>query len=382
MPNFIGSLLALCLLAPGVVSAQNAPAGRRGGGARPPALVSPEVHPDRTVTFRVRAANATNVTVAGEMPGGAKPLTKNEQGIWSATLGPFEPNIYSYSVTVDGLRIADAANPKLKPEPSPVSSYFQIRGEPPLLHDRQDVPHGVVGLVEYDSKALGKVRSARVYTPPGYEQGGPQRYPVLYLLHGSGDNEATWSEFGHANLILDNLLAQKKIKPMIVVMPDGHAAYAQPPATNSAPAGGRMVQPFERDFLGDLLPLVEHNYRIEGGRENRAIVGLSMGGGQALGVGLNHLELFAWVGGMSSAVGDPNTTLADLAKDPEATNKQLHLLWFACGKADSLMARNQDLDAWLLKHNLKHTFIQTEGGHAWPVWRNNLAQFTPLLFGN
>ena len=361
----------------------NAPAGRRGGpgGGRGQSLVSPEIHLDRTVTFRVRAANATNVTVAGEMPGGARSLTRDERGVWSVTMGPLEPNIYSYSIAVDGFRTADPSNSKLKPEPGPTTSMFQIRGEPPLLHDLQDVPHGVVSLLECPSKSLGKVRYARVYTPPGYEKGGRAKFPILYLLHGSGDNEGTWSDFGHAHVILDNLLAQKTIKPMIVVMADGHAAYAQPPATNSPAATGRFVAPFEHDLLEDLLPLVEGRYRVRSGRENRAIVGLSMGGGQALGIGLNHLELFAWVGGMSSAVGDPNTTLASLAADPKATNEKLKLLWFACGKADSLLGRNQQLDDWLKQHNLNHEFIQTEGGHAWPVWRNNLAQFTPLIFG-
>lgn len=352
------------------------PAGR--GGNRPPPIVSPELNPDRTITFRVRAPGATNVTISGDMPGGNLGMTRNDQGLWTGTFGPYEPNVYSYSVVVDGFRALDPTNPKLKPQPNPIVSYFILRGNPPLMHDFQEVPHGTVRLTEYESKSLGKTRSVRIYTPPGYDQ-GTTKYPVLYLLHGSGDNEATWSEFGRAHVILDNLLAAHKIKPMIVVMPDGHAAFAKSASTNSeARVASRNA--FERDLLEDVYPMVEANYRIESGRENHAIIGLSMGGGQSLGIGLTHLELFAWVGGMSSAVPEPETTFARILEQPKETNTKLKLLWFACGKADSLLARNQQLDETLTRHGIEHQFVQTEGGHAWPVWRKNLLDFTPLLF--
>jgi enterochelin esterase family protein len=236
-----------------------------------------------------------------------------------------------------------------------------------------------VRLHEYESKALGKLRALRVYTPPGYDRNTRAKYPVLYLFHGSGDNEATWTEFGRANLIIDNLIAQGKAKPMIIVMTDGHAAFAQPAGTNTDARARGMIA-FQRDLLEDVMPFAEENYRIKKDREHRAIIGLSMGGGQSLTIGLNHPELFAWVGGMSSAVGDPDTTLASLIKDPQASNKNLKLLWFAVGKSDFLLKNNQQLDEWLTKHGIKHEFHETEGNHSWPVWRRYLADFAPLIF--
>lgn len=369
--------IALALIsAAALAGAQTNPPPRRAG---PPPIVSPEVQPDRTVTFRVRAPNATNVTVAGEWPGGSKPMTKDEQGVWSATVGPLEPDIYGYGFSVDGFQTIDRANPVVKPMRSPTTSLLDVPGDKPLPHDFQPVPHGTVRLHEYQSKSLGKLRALRVYTPPGYDQNTRGKYPVLYLFHGSGDNEATWTEFGRANLIIDNLIAQGKAKPMIIVMTDGHAAFAQPAGTNTDARTRGMIA-FERDLLEDVMPFAEENYRVKKHREHRAIIGLSMGGGQSLTIGLNHPELFAWVGGMSSAVNDPDNTLAGLIKDPKASNKNLRLLWFAVGKSDFLLKNNQQLDEWLTKHGIKHEFHETEGNHSWPVWRRYLADFAPLIF--
>jgi enterochelin esterase-like enzyme len=244
-------------------------------------IASPEVKADKTVTFRIRAPKATEVVLNGEWKGGGKtPMTKDDQGVWSATVGPLEPDLYGYSFSVDGMTVTDPVNPVLKPMRSPRTSVVDVPGDPPRLHEWQDVPHGTVHLHEYVSKALGRRRPLRVYTPPGYDKDPAAKFPVLYLFHGSGDNEATWTSFGHAHFIADNLIALGKAKPMIIVMTDGHAVVGPE-------ARGRNVEMFGKDLLQDVMPFVEAAYRTKADRESRAIVGLSMGGGQSLTVGLS-----------------------------------------------------------------------------------------------
>jgi enterochelin esterase family protein len=337
-------------------------------------VVSPDVHADRTVTFRIRAAKAAEVVLNGEWKGGGKlAMTKDDQGVWSVTVGPLEADLYGYSFAVDGVTVLDPANSVLKPMRSPRTSVVDVPGDPPRLHEYQDVPHGTVRLHEYVSKALGRRRPLRVYTPPGYDNDAAARYPVLYLFHGSGDNEATWTAFGHAHLIADNLLAQGKAKAMIIAMPDGHAVVGPE-------ARGKNVESFGKDLLEDVMPFVEANYRTKADRESRAIVGLSMGGGQSLTVGLNHLDLFAWVGGFSAAIPSPETTVASALSDPAATNTKLKLLWIACGKDDGLVKQAQALSDALQKREIRHELKVTEGNHSWPVWRRYLGEFLPLLF--
>jgi len=340
-------------------------------------VVSPEVHADRTVTFRIRAPKATDVVLNGEWKGGGKlAMTKDEQGIWGVTVGPLEPDLYGYSFAIDGMAVTDPSNSVLKPMRSPRTSVVDVPGDPPRLHDWQDVPHGTVHLHEYVSKSLGRRRPLRVYTPPGYDKDSSATYPVLYLFHGSGDNEATWTSFGRAHLIADNLLAQGKARAMIIVMTDGHAvAPGGPPESR-----GKNVEAFGRDLLEDVMPLVESTYRTKADREHRAIVGLSMGGGQSLTVGLNHLDRFAWVGGFSSAIGNPETTIASALADPAATNAKLRLLWIACGKDDGLVKNAQTLSDVLKAKEIRHELKITEGNHSWPVWRRYLADFAPRIF--
>jgi enterochelin esterase family protein len=261
---------------------------------------------------------------------------------------------------------------------SPQTSVVEVPGDPPRVWEFQDVPHGTVRVHAYHSKSLGKRRGLYVYTPPGYDRDTGGKYPVLYLLHGAGDNEATWAEFGRAHWILDNLLAQKKARPMLVVMPNGHAAPARPRA--EAEDRRARTAAFERDLLEDVLPFVESHYRVRQEPGGRAVAGLSMGGGQSLSLGLNHPEVFAWVGAFSSAVFEPERTLAKAFDNPEETNDRLRLFWIACGKQDFLMDRNREFDAALKKHGIRHEFHETEGNHSWPVWRRYLAQFAPLLF--
>ena len=387
------SLVVALVTSTGIVVAQDArpvapetapppPPGRRPG---PAPIVSPEVHADRTVTFRLRAPDAKRVTVSGEWPGGAKDLTKDEQGVWSVTVGPLAPDLYGYGFSVDGFRTLDPSNRDVKPMRSPTTSILEVPGTPPLPHEFTDVPHGVVRTHLYRSKSLDKRRGLCVYTPPGYDQKPDARYPVLYLFHGSGDNEATWTALGRAHLILDTLVAAGKAKPMLIVMPDGHAATQQPPGAGAGPSAGeagrnRNVEAFGRDLLEDVIPFVERNYRVLPGPQSRAIVGLSMGGGQSLAIGLNHPELFAYVGGMSSAVRQPEATVGKALSDPKAANEKFKLVWVACGKDDFLIEANRQFSDLLKQRGVKHQFVETEGNHSWPVWRRYLAEFAPLLF--
>lgn len=351
-----------------------APAAERkasGPGSRAAPVISPEIMADRQVTFRLRAPNAKAVTLSGQFTRGTTTMSKDDSGLWSVTVGPVDPGIYEYSLNVDGIAMIDPGNREIKPMRAPRTSILEIPGEPALLHDFQAVPHGKVTLHWYASKALGRRRALQVYTPPGYDGDLSARFPTLYLFHGSGDNEATWVAHGRANWILDNLIAQKRAKPMIVVMLDGHAAT---PSAGAARSSG--IAAFERDLLEDAMPLVVASYRTRENALSRAIVGLSMGGGQSLTIGLTHPGLFAWVGGMSSAVGNG----ASLVSDPAALNRQLKLLWIACGKDDSLIKANQDFDVTLTAQGVRHEFVTTEGNHSWPVWRRYLADFAPKLF--
>jgi enterochelin esterase-like enzyme len=354
----------------------NAPVRRFNFAPQP---VSPQVQADRTVTFRVRAPNATNVSVSGEWPG-AKPMTKDDNGNWSATVGPLAPELYSYSFSIDGFQTLDPGNPAVKPGRQPRTSIVEVPGTPPLMHEwNAAIPHGTVREHWYQSKSLGVRRSLHVYTPPGYDQ-SRKDWPVMYLLHGSGDNDGTWVALGRANVIMDNLIAAKTAKPMIVVMTDGHA-FVAPPGTNptNAAVRGRASKDFERDLLEDVMPFVEANYRTINKRESRAIIGLSMGGGQSLSVGLNHIDRFAWVGGMSASAPETNS-ISSVFADVKATNKKLKLLWIAIGKDDFLLNRNKPLDEALTASGVTHTFKITDGNHSWPVWRKYLAEFAPMVF--
>jgi enterochelin esterase family protein len=353
-------------------------AGRGGRGNMPPPIVSCEVKPDRTVTFRLNAPEATDVKVGGDFAQGAQQMTKGDNGIWSVTVGPLNPAIYSYTFRVNGVAVLDPANPAIKLGERSSQSMFDVPGDKPAPYDFQNVQHGTVHVSYYVSKALGVPRRVDVYTPPGYES-GKGTYPVMYLLHGSGDTELGWTSVGRAHLILDNLIAEGKARPMIVVMPYGRAradVYLAPFGQTSADPEG-----FEKDLLGDVLPFVEKMYRISAKPVDRAIAGLSMGGGQALRIGLRHLDKFHSIGAFSAAArGNPEEQFKEAFADPDATNKKLKMFYIACGKTDSLFAGSRALDEALTAKQIKHTFVASEEGHVWRNWRNYLAEFTPMLF--
>lgn len=241
----------------------------------------------------------------------------------------------------------------------------------------QDVPHGTVHLHTYYSKSLNRIRRLVVYTPPGYEQKTRRKYPVLYLQHGYGDTQETWIGLGHANMILDNLIAQGRAKPMVIVMMDGHAVV---PVRGLDPAFIKEnTELFERDLLETVMPFIEKEYRLKPGAVNRAIAGLSMGGGQSLTIGFNHPDLFEWVGGFSS-VTPSSETISKALNNSEALNQELKLLWIGDGKDDFMLQRNEDFISLLKGHNIQYEWHLTEGDHSWPVWRNYLIDFAPKLF--
>ena len=356
-------LLLALVLAQLTAFAQNA--------QRPPPVVSPEIAGQR-VTFRVRAPQAKEVALRGQWTKEPIPLTRGDDGVWNATVEPTPVGVWEYSFSVDGLNIIDSLNPALKPQREPGKSILHLPSTPPAAWDWQDVPHGTVHGHSYASKALGKPREILVYTPPGYERDSEKKYPLLVLQHGSGDNQRTWVDHGKAQWIFDNLIAEKKAVPMVVVMLDGHPF-------SPGQRGENAMGLFERELFDDALPLVEATYRVEKNRTQRAIAGLSMGGGQSLTVGLGNLDRFAWVGAFSSAPPSAEAAQKFLA-DPDAANARLRLLWIAVGKDDFLRKPNEDYVAKLKEKGIRHEWLLTEGDHSWPVWRRYLADFAPLLF--
>jgi enterochelin esterase-like enzyme len=248
----------------------------------------------------------------------------------------------------------------------------------PLRFDRRrdGIERGMVQTVEYSSKTVGVKRKMLVYTPPGYSK--DTRYPVLYLLHGIGGDETAWVRRGSADVILDNLLADKKLVPMIVVMPNGRASADPPPANIFDRSNVEAFAVFENDLLKDVIPYIESHYPVRADREHRALAGLSMGGGQSLNFGLKHLEVFAWVGGFSSA---PNTKPArELITEPAVANEKLRLLWVSCGDRDGLMNISRSFHQDLKQMDVSHIWHVDSGGHAWPVWKNDLYLICHLLF--
>ena len=337
-------------------------------------IVSPQVHKDRRVTFRLRAPGAKQVGVNVQFQRGLQPMTRNEDGVWSVTLGPAKPDIYEYSLVVDGLEIVDPSNSWLKVWRSTAKNLVEVPGDQPMFFQQQQVPHGTVHLHKYHSKSLRVTRGLYIYTPPAYETSQNVQYPVLYLLHGMGDTEDAWTVVGRANVIVDNLIVQGKARPLVIVMPYGHTPSAPPDMRSLGNYGA-----FEKDLIEDVIPYVQARYKVSSNSKDRAIAGLSMGGGQSLTVGLGNLERFGWLGAFSSAV-PRGKSLDNLLSKPEAINEKLKLLWIGCGRSDFLFKANQGLIERLKTDNIKHVAHLTDGAHEWSLWRRYLDKFVPLLF--
>lgn len=349
----------------------------------PPAVRSPEVQADGRVTFRFRAANAQAVTVNRE---GAAPLsmTKDDKGIWSVSTEPLSPDFYAYSFVVDGASQSDPANPLLKASFMGGSqSLLHVPGPNSLSWENNNVPHGAIHQHFYQSGVVGEERGFVVYTPPGYDARNRRRYPVLYLLHGLTDDANGWTMVGRANIILDNLIAQGKAQPMLIVNPLG---YGMANAANNLGAlfnpatAQQMRDKFTATLLDEIIPQVENLYRVDTKRAARAVAGLSMGGAQSLSIGLNHPERFAWIGSFSGAfimLDRPEKTFPALSAK---INNQIRLLWIACGTGDFLIDSDREWRDWLKNKGVALTYLETPGAHTWMVWRRNLTAFAPLLF--
>jgi enterochelin esterase-like enzyme len=345
-------------------------------------ILSPEVHTDNRVTFRFRAPNAKEVLLARE---GTQrvPMEKNEQGVWTVTTPPLEPDLYGYSFVEDGVALIDPLNSLMKPNLLNTQSMVHVPGPSSIPWEINAVPRGEVHHHFYKSALIGDHRDYFVYTPPGYEPTAKKRYPVLYLLHGFSDDASGWTAVGRANVILDNLIAGGRVKPMLVVMPLGYGAPEIVSRTAPSPRppnlGKRNMELFRDALFAEVIPQVEKDYRVASDRKSRAIAGLSMGGAESLFTGLNGIDRFAWVGSFSAGgVGqDYNETFPKL---DAKTAAQLRLLWIACGTEDRLLEPNRKFRDWLKGKDIKFTAIETPGAHTWMVWRRNLAEFTPLLF--
>ncbi len=380
--------LSLALLLVLSMSAQAPATAGRGGGGRggAPAVVSPEVHPDRSVTLRLNAPRATEVILNGNITVDKPqvPMTKDDKGIWSVTVGPLEPDVYEYNFVVDGVTTTDTVNRYTRPAAGNqgTSSQVEIPGDGPMFYDVRAVPHGEVRMNLYDSKAMGVTRYLWVYTPPGYDKGNT-RYPVLYLLHGAGGNENAWVTTGRANTIMDNLIADGKSKPMVVVMPLARAEQSDGVGPVKRVADRNA---FEKDLLGDIIPFIEKTYRVSSQPDQRALAGLSAGGASTLNIALRHPETFHWIAAMSSALGvgggNMEQQFADVWANASKLNKSVHMLWISCGKEDTLFNANQQFAQLLTQHGVKNDFRVESGAHWFRVWRKDLRDFAPLLFVN
>jgi enterochelin esterase family protein len=373
----IKNLLILFSLAVAQISLPNRVAGQPGRG---PVFISPEVKADNTVIFRFRAPAANEVKLNAQFERTPVLMTKDSAGIWSVTVGPVKPDMYPYSFVVDGIQVADPRNSFIFPNEGFQNSIVEITGNSPLVHTIQNVPHGTLSYRYYTSVELG-TRPVVIYTPPGYEKDAKTKYPVLYLLHGTTDTEETWTKVGRAHIILDNLIAQGKAKPMIIVMPYGRA-YPVISKYSGSLRNWDNLQEFQKDFLNNLIPFVEMNYRVKADKDSRAIAGFSGGGGETLYLGLNNRELCSWICGFAPGMlkeeFDRNNATA--FSDPERTNKLLKLFWIGVGKEDGLYPVITEYMKVLDDKGIKYESFISDGGHTWMNCKLYLSTIAQRLF--
>jgi enterochelin esterase-like enzyme len=365
----------------------------------PPRIISPEISPENKVTFRVYAKDATKITVSGEWqsgPNSNETLVRNDTGLFVLTVGPLNPELYGYSFNVDGVSTIDPNNVQVRRDGTRYASFFIIPGaESDLYFQKSGVPHGNISKVWYNSPVLNMDRRVYIYTPAGYEKSN-KKYPVFYLLHGAGGDEDAWTNMGRAAQIMDNLIAQGKAKPMIVVMTNGNANQSGAP--NDVPevpiqgdfmaAYQKLAGKFEEHLVKDLVPFIESNYKVLPGKDNRAIAGLSMGGGHTQTITNNNPGMFSYIGVFSMGImyfGQQNQDIAKLDQERDTKIEALKksgykLYWIGVGKDDFLYQSVVKLRSTLDKHNFKYIYRESTGGHTWANWRIYLSEFAPLLF--
>ncbi|HXW56349.1 MAG TPA: alpha/beta hydrolase-fold protein [Candidatus Cybelea sp.] len=351
-------------------------------------IVSPEVSYDHRVTFRFGAPYAKAVSVRMEGYGQPLGMTKDAGGVWNVTTDPLAPDYYGYSILMDGVALIDPANHVIKPNLLGPASEVYVAGSATLPWELNDVSHGVIHHHFYHSRIVGDDRDFYVYTPPGYDPSSPATYPVLYLLHGFSDDASAWTAVGRANVILDNLIAQRKAKPMLIVMPLG---YGAPEILEGGWAGIRRndqrlhdlfrknQEQFGEALLDEVIPMVEHSYRVKADRDSRALAGLSMGGSETLFVGLNNLDRFSYLGAFSAGGGRTDYAATYPRLDSRA-NARLRVFWMSVGKSDGLLVPNEKFHDWLGGKGIRVEWVESPGGHWWPVWRRNLSDLLPQLF--
>lgn len=345
---------------------------------------SPVVNVDKSITFRLKEPAANSVELHfGEWDVQKKRMLKDKDGNWTVTLESVPPGIYQYNFFVNGhFRKLDPENPKIKAGTEVYGSILEIPGDPARFDELQNVPHGDVHIINYRSKTLDRNRKMYVYVPKIYWVSQDKKFPVLFLRYGGGDNEASWINDGHANIILDNLINEGKAKPMLVVMSNG--------LIDGTWASGSDVQgmkSLEEELFEDIIPVIEERYRVSGNKVDRAIAGLSMGGGQAVVIGLRNPNKFSYIGDFSAGIlSDPEVNLEKyipgLFNNSESLNKSLKLLWIACGSKDSRFEGHQQFVAQLENYGIDVEFHEGFYGHEWQFWREQLRSFSERLFKN
>ena len=393
--------LLFAFLFSATLPAQEAAAGT--AAARSAKLISPEVLPDSRVTFRLRQPNATAVLVEGNWPNGKDlAMSKDPGGIWSVTTpAPLTPELWAYTFSVDGMRVLDPSDYNVARDGVGFQNTFIISGSESSDVQPHAVPHGTMEQVWMTSNALHAQRRMEIYLPPGYED-GKAKYPVLYLFHGGGGDEEAWPTMGVANVIMDNLIAEGKARPMIVVMPNAYSTHvaaldlggvnSNPVESPAAAAGsGPPVLNYgaeEKEIVGDIVPFIDSHFRTLARREDRAIAGLSMGGGIVTGVGMKRPDIFASIGMFSCGnfmrAAAPMDAITDVAPsflaNPETTNKNYKLVFFSVGTEDPRLASTNALTEQLRERHIDLVYKTYPGIHEWKVWRHSLIDFVPMLF--
>jgi enterochelin esterase-like enzyme len=358
---------------------------------RGPLVLSPQVNPDKTVIFRYMASKAKDVKLSAQFEKGPLAMTKDAQGVWSIKVGPVKPDIYPYSFMVDGIQVMDPGNVAFFPNERFKGSLLDVPGETPLIHSMRDVPHGTV-TYEYYPASGGTTGSLVVYTPPAYEKDPSKKYPVFYLISGTTDTEEAWFKVGHANFILDNLIAEGKARPMIIVMPNGNVEAriadqkgglkpADPVGRESDEAITR-AKTFRDDLVNNVIPYIEKNYRVTNNGDNRAIGGFSRGGGQTLRTAFGNMDKFSWICCYSAYLtpGEMEKEYKFVFENPDQTNKQLKLLWVSVGNEDFLYKSTVEFMDFLKAKKVNYKSLVTTGGHTWMNTKIFLTETAQLLF--